>query len=336
VASTIYDIAEEAGVSTATVSRVLNDNPGVTEKTRQQVVEAAEALDYQPHASAQSLARQRTNTIAVVVPVLANYFYLGLMRGIQQALAETDFDLMVYAPSHPSEVDTQVERAAQRGRSDGLLLLSTPLNDDLARRLQHADPPVVLVDTQHEAFESIAVDNESGGYDATRHLVEQGRQRIGHITADPEPPPGTARREGYQRALRESGRTVDASLIAACEQQTFVFSEEGGYCAMQRLLDRDTRPDAVFAASDMQALGALRALDEAGLEVPGDMALVGFDDIELSDRTGLTTLRQPVYDMGRMAIERLTRRIEQPGQPISSTILSPELIVRRTCGAAGG
>ncbi len=333
MAATIYDIAERAGVSTATVSRVLNKTSEVRAATRDRVLEAAEALNYQPHASAQNLARQRTNYIAVVAPVVANYFYMRVMRGIQHVLAEENYDLMIHVPPHPEHADKRLESALQPGRSDGVLLLSTPPSESWAKRLRNADRPTVLVDAHHPDIESIAVDNERGGYKATEHLLSLGYERIAHITAHPEPPPATQRRRGYERALEAAGRSVDDALIAAADALPFAFAEKGGYRAMQTLLEQRPRPDAVFAASDMQAVGALRAVHDAGLTVPDDIAIVGFDDIDLSEFVGLTTLRQPAQAIGRRAAEALLRHIESPNHPVSSTVLAPQLIVRATCGA---
>ena len=332
---TIYDIADHADVSTATVSRVLNDESKVAPDTRSRVMKAAQALGYQPHASAQNLARQRTDTIAVVVPLLANYFYMGVLRGIQQALASKAYDLLVYAPSHPDEVEEQVRRAAQRGRSDGFLLLSAPLQPGIVDCLNESSQAVVLVDTKHPNYESIYVDNRRGGYKATRHLLEAGYQRIAHITSDtPEPEPAAERRRGYEEALGEQNHSRASSLIARGNQEPFAFAKEGGYKAMKQLLQRDPPPDAVFAASDMQAIGALQAASEAGVRVPEDVALLGFDDIDVSAHVGLSTLRQPLREYGELAVEKLTARIQEPDRPVSSTVFDPEVVVRRTCGSS--
>jgi LacI family transcriptional regulator len=336
MASTIYDIAERANVSTATVSRVFNEESKVSPDTRERVIEAAQALNYQPHAMAQGLARQRTHLISAVVPVLANYFYMGVLRGVQDALATSEFDLLVLTPSHPQEIATQLRRASQSGRSDGLLFLSTSVDEEIADILGATAQEVVLLDTEHPNFESISIDNERGGYEATRHLVEQGRTRIAHITADePEPPPAAKRRRGYERALSEASG-VAAPMIARGDKEPFAFEREGGYRAMKRLLEQDPLPDAVFAASDMQALGAMRALEERGLTVPDDVAIVGFDDIDISEYVGLTTLRQPLHDLGQLAIEKMIGRIENPDRPVSSSVFSPELRVRASSGGEAG
>ncbi|MBB4089686.1 LacI family DNA-binding transcriptional regulator [Salinibacter ruber] len=343
MSTTIYDIAERADVSTATVSRVFNDESGVSEDTRQHVLDAAAALNYRPHASAQNLARQHTNQIAVVAPVVANYFYMHVMRGIQHALADRDMDLMVHAPANPQDriheqpdpksLNTYMARALQPGRNDGILLLSMPLTDEWADRLAETSRAVVLVDGEHPRFESFAVDSREGGYKATQHLIDRGYERIGHITVEYDPPPARYRREGYEQALRDDNRAVQDKLIAASDERPFAFSEKGGYRAMTTLLGRKPRPDAVFAASDMQAMGAMQAAHENDLRVPEDLAIVGFDDLELSRCAGLTTLRQPARTMGARATRTLLRRIEAAGAPpVSSTVFSPELVVRRTCG----
>lgn len=320
---TIYDIAAEAEVSIATVSRVLNGSPRVAKATRARVHRVAERMGYQPHALAQGLARQTTGLVSAVIPVLTNDFYMEVLRGIQDAVAQSDFDLLVYAASDPEHVDGQLARALQRGRAEGVLLLSTPLDD--ARRELMNGSTVVLLDAAHPDFDSFTVDNERGGYLATRHLLDQGYRRIAHISVVPEPPPAAARRVGYERALAEAGRSP---LIAASDRRPYGFSESAGYEAMSALLARDDRPDAVFVASDVQALGALSALREAGLRVPHDVALVGFDDIKVADVVGLSTVRQPMHEMGQRAVERLLDRLSHGSDAPVQHVFSPVLVAR--------
>lgn len=325
---TIYDIAKEANVSIATVSRVFNNNPRVSPATRERVLKIASGLNYQPHVSAQSLARQNSHLISAVIPVVANYFYMEIIRGMQDALVESKYDLIMYTAPKPEAVASQLDRAAQKGRSEGLLVLSTPLSDQRAKRLKASKRPVVLVDALHPDFDSISVDNRKGGYMATKHLVEQGYERIAHITISPEAPPAAERRRGYEAALKEAGRKPEKSLIAASDKMPFGFVEESGYEAMMTLLGRSPRPDAVFVASDVQALGALRAIREAEMKIPDDIALVGFDDIQVSAYVGLSTLRQPTYEMGKLAVQKLLQRIGHPEHPTTSTVFSPSLIAR--------
>lgn len=331
---TIYDIAKQADVSIATVSRVFNNSPRVSPATRERVLEVARGLNYQPHASAQSLARQNSHLISAVIPVVANYFYMEIIRGMQDALAESDYDLIVYVAPKPEAVGGQLERAMQKGRSEGMLLLSTPLSETRVKRLRASKRPVVLVDALHPDFDSISIDNRKGGYMATKYLIEAGYERVAHITISPEAPPAKERRRGYEEALRAAGRPTDKAYIVASGKQPFGFVEESGYEAMLELLKRKPRADAVFVASDIQALGALRALKEHGLSAPDDVAVIGFDDIQISEYIGLTTLRQPIYEMGQLAVEKLLNRIRFPDHPTTNTVFSPSFVERSTSGAA--
>ncbi len=331
---TIYDIAREAGVSIATVSRVFNNSPRVAPHTRKRVLEVARRLGYQPHVSAQSLARRQAQLVSAVVPMLTNYFFVEVLRGLQDRLAESPFDLLVYAAPTLADVDAHLERALQRGRSAGVMLFSTPLTQERVELLKRGRQPIVLVDSFHPDFDSVSIDNEQGGYLATRHLIEHGYRRIGLLMAHPDSVPARERRYGYERALREAGLTLDPSLIASStDPHHHGYTEEGGREAMRQLLGHEPRPEAVFVVSDIMALGALQALEEAGLRVPDDVALIGFDDLRVSRYLGLSTLRQPMYEMGKLAAEKLLRRIAEPDLPVTSTVFAPRLICRRTCTA---
>jgi LacI family transcriptional regulator len=320
-------------VSIATVSRVFNESPRVSEKTRIRVLEVARALHYQPHVSARSLANKRSDLVLAVIPMLTNYFYMEVVRGVQDSLADSDLDLLVYTAQAPEQVDGQLKRAMQRGRAEGILLFSTPLNESRARRIKQGGQPVVLVDSQHPAFDSISIDNKSGAEAATEHLISNGRKRIGLITGNQASIPARVRRAGYEAALQKAGLAVDPSIILVSEAtHQHGYTEKVGFASMNRLLHMSEPVDAVFVASDIQALGVLRALREAGRQVPGDIAVVGFDDIQISAYVGLSTLRQPMYEMGRKAIELLLRRIEDPTLPIEHLEFEPTLIVRETSG----
>ncbi len=333
MAVTIYDIAKQAGVSIATVSRVFSGSAPVAEATRERVFAVAEELGYEPNVSARSLARKSTGLLAAVVPMLTSYFFMEVIRGVQDRLAESDYDLLVFASRSPEHVDAQLARAVQKGRADGLLLCSTPLTPPRAEVLRAA-APAVLVDSVHPDFDSVAVNNREGGYVATRHLLDAGYERVALIAPHAASVPGLERRGGYEDALREAGRTVEERLIVTSEsEEQHGYTREAGYAAMQHLLRLPEPPDAVFAASDVQALGVLKALREAGLRAPDDVALVGFDDIRTSAYVGLTTLSQPMYEMGKAAIDKLLGRLDDPERPVSHTTFSARLSVRETCGA---
>lgn len=329
---TIYDIAEKAQVSIATVSRVFNNHPRVSDDTRERVLTVAERLGYQPHVSAQNLARRQTHLISAVIPVMTNYFFVEVLRGLQDRLSESEYDLLAYTSNELEEVDVQIERAIQRGRAEGLLLFSTPITEDRVKRLKRSRQPVVLVDCFHPEFDSVSIKNEQGGYLATTHFIEKGCQKIGLITGHPESVPSAERRKGYERALQEAGRAMDASLMISCgNTEEHGYTEQAGYTAMQSLLRRAQQPDAVFVASDIQALGAMQAIKEARLSIPDDIAIIGFDDIIISKYVGLTTLQQPMYQMGKLAVEKFLMRLQHPDLPVSHTVFSPRLICRTTC-----
>ncbi len=335
MALTIYDIAERAGVSIATVSRAFSARTRVAEETRARVFAVAHELGYEPNVSARSLARQSTRVVSAVVPMLTSYFFMEVIRGVQDRLSEIDYDLLVYASRAPEEVDSQLGRAVQKGRADGLLLCSTPLTGERARSLQASGLPVVLVDSVHPDFDSVSVDNYAGGVTATEHLLGHGHERIALVAPNPVSVPGAERRAGYEAALRAAGHALDPDLVVtSADTEQHGYTREAGYAAMQRLLALDRPPDAVFAASDVQALGALRAAREAGLRVPDDLAVIGFDDIRTSAYVGLSTLSQPMYEMGKLAIDKLIQRIGEPERPVSHTTFSAHLIGRETCGHA--
>ena len=338
---TIYDIAEKARVSIATVSRVLNGSPRVSEGTRERVFEVAQELGYQPNASAQNLARQNTRVVAAVVPVMTSPFYMEVLRGVQDRLDESDYDLVVHTSRTLDKVDGALGRAVRRGSSDGLLILSTPVTPARAELLASAGP-VVLVDVAHDAFDSVTVDNRRGGCEAVRHLAARGHERIGVVLPSQDSVPACERHAGYLDGLRELGLTPDDRLVvwADWDHNQHGYTRNAGYLGMQVLLERfagdpETAPTAVFVAADVLGLGALRAAREAGLDATSTaFDMVGFDDIASSAYVGLTTMHQPMAEMGEHAAERLLRRLAEPDLSPAHTVYAPSLVVRETTGEA--
>ena len=336
---TIYDIADEASVSIATVSRAFNGHPRVSKATRERVFSVARDLGYEPHASAQSLARKTTRLISAVVPMMTSAFFVEVLRGIQDRLDATDHDLLVYASRTLDRVGGQLARAAQPGRGDGLILVSTPLTEAQARQVAASRQPAVLVDGYHPATDSVSVDNRRGGAIAVQHLVDRGHTRIGLLLPAEASLPAARRRAGYHDALEAAGLGADPDRVVTADWDLdhHGYTRFAGYRAMQTLLERFAgrpaeRPTAVFVAADVMAYGALRAAREAGLGVPHDLDLVGFDDIEPSAYAGLTTLRQPMYEMGRLATAMLMARLHDPEAPPAHAVFAPELVVRETTG----
>ena len=326
---TIYDIANSAEVSIATVSRVLNGHSNVSAVTRARVRKAARDLGYQPNPSARNLAQKRVNVISAVVPMMTTHFFMEVLRGVQDRISETDYDLLIFSSANFPHVDKQISRAMHRGRSGGVLLFSTPLSAQRLDLLFGSDIPVVLVDSAHPEFDSVSTDSERGGYLATQHLLERGFRHIGLIMGHPDSLPAVDRKEGYLRAHREAGVEVNPRLMVHTDNNKMHgFTEDDGFEAMVRLLDRGDCMDAVFATSDIQALGAMSAAKEKGVAIPDDLAIVGFDDILISGYLGLTTIRQPMFDMGRQAADRLIGRISEKNTAPTHTVFVPRLVER--------
>jgi len=340
MAATIYDVAKRAGVGIGTVSRALNDSPRISPETKARVLKAMEELDYQPHAMARGLARKKTNMIAVIVPFFTGYFFLELLRGVQQEVSLHEYDLILYSLDHQTEkVETFLEKTLLERRVDGVLLISSQISDHYAALFRKKKLPIVLVDSYHPQLDSITVRNREGAYLATRHLIELGHTQVAMIDGQLVSSPAEVRLRGYQQALEDNNIPFDDDYLAISD---FVsgqdgFNREAGYHAMKRLLCLDKkRPTAVFVSSDIQATGAMKAIREAGLNVPDDIAIVGFDDIELAEYLELTTMRQPMFEMGKLGVDRLMHRIDNDTSGDYKISFSTTLIHRKSSGPPPG
>jgi LacI family transcriptional regulator len=334
---TIYDIAKKASVGVGTVSRVLNNHPNVSSKTRDRVLQVAHEMNYQPHAFAQGLARKKTNTIAAIIPFFTNYFFLEVLQGIQDKILTFGYDLMLYGlnENEPDQFERYLLRATQKGRADGVMLFSLRLPDTFGDKYKHINQPMLLIDCYHPEFDSITVDNKAGAYAATKHLIDLGHKRIGMINANPISPPAQQRCEGYKTALVENGLHFNDKIYKSSTIMKYDgFSREAGYVSMIEMLDLpiDKRPTAIFVASDVQAMGVLSAMRDHHLSAPDDIAIVGFDDIELAKHIGLTTVSQPMYEMGVLSVGRMLDRLTNRNGSVTHTSFTPKLIIRETCG----
>lgn len=324
--STIYDIAKKAGVSIATVSRVVNKQEGIADKTREKVLAVADELGYHPQAYAQGLARKKKHIITVVVPVLSNYFFMEVLAGIQDEMSACKYDLNIFNVSGNGEtMFSQVETLIKRQWADGYLFISTHLTNENLEKLKRHELPITLIDESHPGFDSVSVNNNEGIQQAMDYFIKHGCTRIAMITGLKSSKPGQQRIEGYKKALQEAGVPVDESLIVTGESMyRDGFSEENGYQAMKKLLQMANRPEACFCTSDIQAVGALKAMKEAGVQIP----IIGYDDITISDYIGLSTIRQPMYEMGAYATRRLLERMQNKDDKPIQKVYAPELILR--------
>jgi DNA-binding LacI/PurR family transcriptional regulator len=335
LAVTIYDIAREANVGIGTVSRVLNNSPKVTTETRDKVVTVAKRLNYQPHAFAQALARKRSNTLSAIIPFFTNYFFIQVLQGVQETLAAVGYDLIIHGANTQEQLEEYLVRSMRKGRVDGTLLFSLELPDVFVENFIDKKNPLVLVDTFHPLFDSIRVDNVIGAKKATEHLISLGHTSIGMLNANLKSVRAKERLSSFKETMQLHGLDIQEEFIF---NSTFTkndgFSREAGYDAMIGLIRSGAKlPTAFFVSSDVQAIGMLAALRENQIRVPEDIAIVSFDDIEIAKFFDLTTMRQPMFEMGEIAVKKMLERIENPSAPISSTNFTPTLVVRSSCGA---
>ncbi|AKC85544.1 LacI family DNA-binding transcriptional regulator [Pseudoxanthomonas suwonensis] len=330
-AVTIRDVAREANVSVATVSRALNGHSNVAEPVRRQVLEVAHRLRYSPHAAARSLSSRSTQTIGVVLPDLHGEFFSELIRGIDSRARAAGRHLLL--SSYHGDPDEQAAALrAMRGRVDGLLVMSPYAERPgfLAENLPQSLPVVLISTQQHEpAWPVFEIDNHAGAVAMTRHLLSLGHRHLAFIGGPEHNHDARERLRGFRDAIAsESG--------ARGSEYPGDFGEASGHRAGRAILDTGDRPDAVFAANDMMALGCLYAFAQAGLEVPRDIALAGFDDIPLARfvHPSLTTMRVSIAELGGNALKRLLVEIEA-GEAVLEPrhVLVPELVVRQSSAA---
>jgi DNA-binding LacI/PurR family transcriptional regulator len=333
--ATIYEVAQQAGVSTATVSRAINGKVPVAALTRRRVESAIRTLRYEPNHVARSLVTATTDTIAIVLPDITNPFFPDLVKGIQLLADERRYTVLLLNTGADVEREEHSLLALRRKRVDGVILVGMAMKGDRIVRALGADVPVVVLDRSISRLDAtlVALDNIEGARLATQHLIDLGHQAIAHITG-PEGLPLVAQRlSAYRKTLRAADIRPGPDLVVAGD-----FTEDGGYRAVGRLLAGGSRFTAIFAANDLSAIGAMAALKAHGLSVPGNVSVVGFDAIHLSaySTPPLTTVRQPAYEMGRKAAELLIDSIRATSvhRPMK-VLFKPDLIVRQSSAPIG-
>jgi LacI family transcriptional regulator len=327
---TIIDVARESGVSYSTVSRVLNGYEYVKESTRRRVLEAAERLGYVANVQARSLAGGHSRIVGLLVPGLDNDYIGEIIRGIDEELARNDYDLMLYTTHRRVGKESEYVKMIANGLTDGLLLVVPLIPSTYVDILHQQRFPYVLIDQSENGDTSSVVNatNWQGAYDATRYLVELGHRRIGFISGLMQISSAVERLEGYKSALDDSQISFDEALVKQGN-----FWQPSGYAAAQELLRLESPPSAIFSSNDLMAFGAMQAIRDAGLDIPGDISIIGFDDIPMASMVHpkLTTVYQPLDQMGRVAAKLLLEQIEDPQKPARRITLGTQLIIRDSC-----
>lgn len=332
---TIYDVAREAGVSMATVSRVVNNNPNVKPQTRKKVYEAIERLGYRPNAVARGLASKKTTTVGVVIPDIANANFAEVARGIEDIANMYHYNIILCNADKRKEKEIRVINTLLEKQVDGLLFMGGVVTDEHIQAFNTSNVPIVLCATTDEkgTMPSVDIDHETAAYDAVRKLINEGHTRIAMISGTlQDPANGFARYQGYKRALEESGIAFDESLVRVGN-----YRYESGIDAVQYFLELEERPTAVFAATDEMAIGAIHGIQDAGLSVPGDISVIGVDNIRLASmvRPLLTTVAQPMYDIGAVSMRLLTKLMKKENVEQARVTLHHELIVRNSVAPRG-
>jgi LacI family transcriptional regulator len=331
----IYEVASSAGVSVATVSRVLNGKGPVSADARDRVLQAVKVLGYVPHSAARSLSTRRTMNIGVLLPDVYGAFFSEIVRGIDLAARAAGYHVLV-SGSHSDLAETTAVLQALHGRIDGLILLTAGIGGQWLRNTLPSRLPVVLLHNSEAGgdHDSIRIDNRFGARLAADHLLDLGHRRIALICGPPENTDAEERLRGFREALAARGLAADPDLELPGD-----FAEESGFRAGERLADRQVLPTAVFAANDAMAIGCLAALRGRGLRVPGDVSLVGFDDIPIVRylTPALTTVHVPIAEIGGRALQRLVD-VLQGGDEIAkqNDVVTPLLAVRASTGAVPG
>ncbi len=332
---TIVDIARDLGVSHATVSRVLNSRDGVKAVTRQRVLDAVDRLGYIANPQARRLAGGRSRVIGLIVSGLTNGYANLLLEGIETALSETDYDLLLYSSVSRSRRQIHESGYVDRlmnGLADGLIIISPFFPEPYLDRLERHHFPYVLVDhsDQRGSRPVISATNFQGAYDATNYLIQLGHQRIAFISGWQVHPSTHERLEGYKAALTTHGLDFDPALIREGD-----FLIEGGFRAALELFALPQPPTAVFASSDDMAIGVMNAVRQVGLRIPEDISIMGFDDIVQASLVypTLTTVSQSLYQTGETALNMLLGYIENPQLPRQQQVIATQLMIRNSCQA---
>lgn len=332
MSTTIREVARRAGVGVGTVSRVLNARPNVDPVTRARVLAAIRELDYTPSSSARRLSLGRTQTVGVIVPFLTRPSVVERLKGIEAALDAAGFDMLIMNVETAERRVRLLGGAARPDRMDGLILISLTPHDAEVERIRASRLPFVLIDAHHRGVPRVVVDDVAGGRLVARYLLGLGHRRIGFV-GDSSRMTGFRftsshlRLRGVEQTLHEAGLELPPHLIRLAEH-----SRQNARGSAEHMLAGPRPPTAIIAASDTEAMGVVEAARDLGLDVPGQLSVTGYDDLEIADLFGLTTVHQPLEETGTRAVERLLALIDRKADGPLREVLPVRLVVRRTTG----
>jgi LacI family transcriptional regulator len=332
MAPKIKDVAKKAGVSVTTVSRVLNDEKYVKDDLKARVKRAIDELGYTPSHIARSLVRKKTNLIGVIVPDVTSSFYSTILSNIEKTASLNDYNLVVCNIIEDIDKELKYLQVFKEMRVEGIIIMHEKLNDEIRELISKLDIPIIFssVKPTDQPFVSVIIDDYIAAYDATRYLIDLGHQRIGFIGGDMrDVTSGQNRYVGYTQAFADSGVDIVDNYIHFGDYKT-----HSGYEIMKELLACEPRPTAVFAVSDDMAVGAMNCIHDHGLQVPGDISVMGFDGSQLTElvRPRLTSMEQPIQDMGKATVDTLLDLIS--GKAVDTqedVILTHKLVMRDSC-----
>lgn len=331
---TIYDVAREAGVSMATVSRVVNNNPNVKPQTRKKVFEAIERLGYRPNAVARGLASKKTTTVGVVIPDISNTNFAEVARGIEDIANMYHYNIILCNADKKKDKEIRVINTLLEKQVDGLLFMGGVVTDEHMQAFKTSTVPIVLCGTAEEngTIPSVDIDHEAAAYDAVNLLISEGHRRIGMISGTlQDPATGYARYMGYKKALEAAGMSVNEQWVRIGN-----YRYESGQEAMKYFLELSERPTAIFAATDEMAIGAIHTIQDSGLNVPDDISVISIDNSRIASmvRPQLTTVAQPMYDIGAVSMRLLTKLMNKETVEATKVVLPHYIITRKSVAHA--
>lgn len=324
----IKDVAKKAGVSISTVSRVVNESKVVKAETQRRVMEAIEELGYKPNAIARSLKIKNTKTIGIMIPDISNQFYPEVVRGVEDIANMYKYNIFLCNTDRDGEKELQYFDVLAEKQVDGIVLMGNEVSEELYNRIKLLNIPVVLIGADYMDIPSVTIDHEKAGKAMVKYLIKKGHSSIGLITGKfTDPAYGVARLEGYKSALEEENIEFLSQYVVEGDLRY-----KSGYEGAKKLLDLKNSPTAIFAATDEMAIGVLRAAQEMQIRIPEELTVVGFDNLDISDKIypALTTVAQPMYELGAIGMRVLTKILNDDALESEKIILNYSIIERES------